>query len=149
MSFATELVVTLEKPLAETTRCFNCPAYKQSFHYGQDMRIKYQKAEDRADYWCRQAHDYKAKYEYLQKLHFGKSTEKNILPKAKSSDDPSQNTEPKKHGAQKGHVGHGRNIPDHLPQKEQIHDIPADERHCDSCSNPFEDFSDEENFLRS
>lgn len=47
--------------------------------------------------------------------------------------------EGKKRGAQMGHQGHGRQIPQGLPTVEAIHEIPPEQKVCPHCGKPYRD----------
>ncbi|CAA7603376.1 Transposase IS66 family [Acididesulfobacillus acetoxydans] len=49
--------------------------------------------------------------------------------------------EKKKRGAQKGHRGHGRQIPKDLPLTEVIHEIPPEQKVCPHCGKPYRDLN--------
>ena len=46
---------------------------------------------------------------------------------------------PKKKGGQKGHKGHGRKIPEHLPIVERVHEPSQEDCVCERCGKPFEE----------
>lgn len=48
---------------------------------------------------------------------------------------------PRSKGAQKGHKGHGRKIPENLRVIEQIHELPESERFCKTCGKSFRELS--------
>lgn len=61
----------------------------------------------------------------------------------KSSDAPAKTRKlatnnKRKRGAQPGHKGAGRKIPQNLPIVERIHQIPEDQQHCSICQQPLE-----------
>lgn len=47
----------------------------------------------------------------------------------------------RKRGAQPGHTGQGRKIPDSFPVIEVIHEIPKDQKVCSHCGKPFRDLN--------
>lgn len=70
----------------------------------------------------------------------------NSQDKAKSSlqaDDsiPKSQSKSRKRGGQKGHKGYGRKLPENLPVKDCVHEIPEEQRHCEICNAPFEEIS--------
>jgi transposase len=144
MSSAIDVVLTPPESIPQTSSCLTCPAYQRAFHRDQFQQHEIQRLKAQVYYWRGQAQDYKAKYGYIQKLHFGRSAERNAEPKKKRQDVESTDTTSKTHGAHEGHVGHGRNIPFDLPQEEKTHEISPCDRHCDSCGCPYDDFPDEE-----
>lgn len=84
-----------------------------------------------------------------ENLLFGKKSEKS---KAKSeetstkstrsqagsddSEDQGRAEEKRGRGAQAGHEGHGRKIPEDLPVEEEIHEVPPDDAVCPKCGKP-------------
>lgn len=50
--------------------------------------------------------------------------------------DDTNGQEKKRRGATRGHKGYGRNIPDNLPVRDQIIDIPEDQKKCACCGEP-------------
>lgn len=69
-----------------------------------------------------------AKNNLLNRMVFGKKKEK-------------ETTRPciriiKKRGGALGHTGHGRKIPKNLPEKEEIVDLPEEEKFCSFCGKP-------------
>lgn len=79
-------------------------------------------------------HDAEARNNLLNKMVFGKKSEK--TPK-----EPEQSFagRRKKRGAVKGHTGHGRKIPQNLPIEEEIIALPDDEKICPCCGLPFKE----------
>jgi transposase len=63
---------------------------------------------------------------------------------APTADAPGAPTAPPKpkrrRGQQPGHKGHGRRHYDHLPAKEEVRDLPPDQRQCRRCGRPFDPF---------
>lgn len=47
----------------------------------------------------------------------------------------------RKRGAQPGHAGRGRKLPDSIPMIEVIHDVPTDHKACPNCGKPYRDLS--------
>lgn len=54
---------------------------------------------------------------------------------------PPQDDGLRKRGAQRGHKGHGRKIPDAFPVIEVIHEIPTDQKVCLHCGKHFRDLN--------
>ena len=96
--------------------------------------------KDRADYWYQEAQKHKADADYLRKLHFGEKSERKTN-ELKTFSGELQDSSPKRHGAQRGHKGHGRKIPFDLPTEDQIHIIEAQERFCRQCGGAFEEMN--------
>lgn len=55
--------------------------------------------------------------------------------------DPPMSDGKKKRGAQVGHRGHGRKIPDSIPSIEVIHEIPEDQKICRECGLSYRDIT--------
>jgi len=64
----------------------------------------------------------------LSKTAFGKKSEK------RREEEEIKPTKPR--GRKQGHIGSGRKIPENLPEKEEIIEIPPDERFCPDCGLP-------------
>ena len=77
-----------------------------------------------------------AKNNLLNKMAFGKKSEK------KESEEPHPTIS--KRGAIKGHTGHGRKIPENLPEREKIIDLPPEKRFCPFCGKPYKEIGLEE-----
>ncbi|GAH49413.1 unnamed protein product, partial [marine sediment metagenome] len=71
-----------------------------------------------------------ARNNLLNKMVFGKKSEK------KESEEPDV-TISKKRGATGGHTGHGRKIPENLPEREKIIDLPKEKKFCSFCGKPY------------
>ena len=78
-----------------------------------------------------------AKNNLLNKIAFGRKSEK------EESEEPHR-PGGKKRGAVNGHTGHGRKIPENLPERVQIIDIPEEEKFCPCCGKPYEEIGLEE-----
>jgi len=77
------------------------------------------------------------KVKLLNKLAFGKKSEKH-----QQEEEPL--VEYKKRGAVAGHKGRGRKIPKYLPVKDEIIDIPDEEKFCPICGLPYKQTEMEE-----
>jgi len=71
-----------------------------------------------------------ARNNLLNKMAFGKKSEK------KETSETSV-VETKRRGAVKGHTGHGRKIPENLPEREEIIDLPEEKKFCSYCGKPY------------
>lgn len=71
-----------------------------------------------------------ARNNLLNKIVFGKKSEK------KENKKPGL-TISKKRGATRGHTGHGRKIPENLPEREKIIDLPKEKKFCSHCGKPY------------
>ncbi len=86
---------------------------------------------------------------HREAMLFGSTSKPKISTPQDSKDQPtdftdlgddafsSQHQKKRKRGGQKGHKGHGRKIPEHLPVLEQIHDVPPELAVCPKCGRPF------------
>lgn len=88
---------------------------------------------------------------YREDMLFGRKSEKKtppgeVISESESVPDGPDDTlfvdkpaEPKrKRGAQEGHRGNGRKIPENLPVRTQIHEVPPEMRVCPRCGKPLE-----------
>ena len=73
----------------------------------------------------------------LNKMVFGKKSEKKETEKLAVG-------ETKRRGAVRGHTGHGRKIPENLPEREEIIDLPEDKKFCQYCGKPYVEIGLEE-----
>jgi len=71
-----------------------------------------------------------ARNNLLNKMVFGRKSEK------KESEEPDV-TISKNRGATRGHTGHGRKIPENLPEREKIIDLPEEKKFCSFCGKPY------------
>ncbi len=71
-----------------------------------------------------------ARNNLLNKMVFGRKCEK------KENEEPGL-TISKKRGATRGHTGHGRKIPENLPEREKIIDLPKEKKFCSFCGKPY------------
>lgn len=83
----------------------------------------------------REVEHWKAQVLDLKQRLYGKRSEKYSKVTTQQYANP-----PRKRGQQKGAPGHGRTGRSHLPVVEEIRDIAADERHCQTCGEPFLSF---------
>lgn len=78
------------------------------------------------------------KVRLLNKLAFGKRSEK------QQQDESGSQRQHKRRGAVTGHKGSGRKIPKELPVKEEVIDIPDEEKFCPVCGLPYKETGIEE-----
>jgi len=78
------------------------------------------------------------KVKLLNKLAFGKRSEK------QQQDESGSQRQHKRRGAVTGHKGSGRKIPKELPVKEEVIDIPDEEKFCPVCGLPYKETGIEE-----
>jgi len=71
-----------------------------------------------------------ARNNLLNKMVFGRKSEK-------KESERSPTTISKKRGATRGHTGHGRKIPENLPEREEIIDLPEEKKFCSFCGEPY------------
>jgi transposase len=100
----------------------------------RDNRIKELRCEN--ELLKKKLQGLKAKNNLLNKMVFGKKSEK------KESEEPHPTIS--KRGAIKGHTGHGRKIPENLPEREEIIDLPPEEKFCPFCGKPYKEIGLEE-----
>jgi transposase len=77
------------------------------------------------------------KIKVLNKIAFGKNTEKQQEQEKIVSGH-------KKRGAVSGHTGRGRKLPENLPEKQEVIDIPKDQQVCPNCGLPYKETTMEE-----
>jgi transposase len=116
--------------------------YEREYHAHKETRQKLDAAEAEIVYLKQRVEKLEADNVYLRKLLFSKKTEK--YREIAIEPEPSAETAPKTHGAQKGHKGHGRKIPFHLPTQDHRHSIHPEECFCSSCGLPFKELNSEE-----
>jgi len=80
----------------------------------------------------------KARSNLLNKIAFGRKSEK------KEAEEVPVIKGAKKRGAVNGHTGHGRKIPENLPEREEIIELPQEKKFCECCGEPFEEIEIEE-----
>ena len=78
-----------------------------------------------------------ARNNLLNKMVFGKKSEK------KETSETSV-VKTKRRGAVRGHTGHGRKIPENLPEREEIIDLPKEKKFCQYCGKPYKEIGLEE-----
>lgn len=141
-----------EKPLCTSPNCGPVKALKKSVKdlAEENARLKQQLADRDV-----RIEELEAQVRNLRGDLFGTSSEKlpteNLRLAAKDGvaiEDPTDIAVPactsptegkKKRGAQKGHRGHGRQIPAGIPVVEAVHEIPADQKICPRCGNHYRD----------
>ena len=91
-----------------------------------------------------------AKANLFSRMLYGRKTEKGQSPQARANSDNTpesdkdeeyqdygnETDDKKKRGAKPGHEGHGRKTAKNLPVREQIIDIPENEKKCACCGKP-------------
>jgi len=78
-----------------------------------------------------------ARNNLLNKMVFGRKSEKKEGEKF-------PDVESKRRGATRGHTGHGRKIPENLPEREEIIDLPEEKKFCSHCGKPYREIGLEE-----
>jgi transposase len=89
-----------------------------------------------------------AKVATLARLAFGKSTEKKAAKGSPGGDDGgAEGARPggagRRRGQRPGSRGHGRRDYSHLPGREEIHDVPGDQRACPHCGARYSWFAED------
>ncbi|MGO9078234.1 MAG: IS66 family transposase [Streptosporangiaceae bacterium] len=91
-----------------------------------------------------------AKVAVLARLAFGKSTEKKSAKGPAAGDDgggdgagPGGGRAGRPRGQRPGSRGHGRRDYSHLPGREEVHDVPEDQRACPRCGAAYAPFGEE------
>ncbi len=89
-----------------------------------------------------------AKVATLARLAFGKSSEKKTAKGPAAGDGGADGTPPggdtgRRRGQRPGSRGHGRRDYSHLPGREEIHDVPEDQRACPRCGTPYSWFAED------
>lgn len=115
--------------------------YEQEYSRHQETQHKLQIALDEIAYLKQKLEKLEADNAYLRKLLFSKKTEQ---ADSVFKDPGGRSEEVKTHGAQKGHKGHGRKIPFHLPTQDHRHFIAPEDCYCPECGLPFEELNTEE-----
>ncbi|GAH73367.1 unnamed protein product, partial [marine sediment metagenome] len=90
----------------------------------RDTTIK--ELRDENELLKRRLQQLEARNNLLNKMVFGRKSEK------KESEEP-QSAISRKRGATRGHTGHGRKIPENLPEREEIIDLPEEKKFCSYC----------------
>ncbi|MFQ5835942.1 MAG: IS66 family transposase [bacterium] len=94
----------------------------------RDTTIKEKRYEN--ELLKRRLQQLEARNNLLNKMVFGRKSEK------KENEEPDV-TISKKRGATRGHTGHGRKIPENLPEREKIIDLPEEKKFCSFCGKPY------------
>lgn len=116
------------------------------------LKIEYRILKSEAGYWKIMHHravlreqalkqkneELEAKLRLRERQLFGRKTEKKAQSDKGSTPPDKQNNRPR--GQQKGAKGHGRKCHDELPIKEDVVDLPEDEKQCPCCGLPFKAF---------
>ena len=90
-----------------------------------------------------------AKVATLARLAFGKSSEKKKSARRSpavgdgADGTPGADKAGRPRGQQPGSRGHGRRDYSHLPEREEIHDVPEDQRACPRCGSEYARFGEE------
>ncbi len=79
----------------------------------------------------------KARLRQRERMLFGRRSEKG---RSKTQGPICSKKQARKRGQQPGAAGHGRRLHDNLVVKEEIHDLPEDQKCCPCCRLPFDPF---------
>lgn len=109
------------------------------------LRKEVDKLMDLMDFATEKIRNLDGENKRLKKQLYGTKSEKRKVEERRSSS-PAANKEDarRKRGAQDGHEGHGRKIPENLPVVEQFHELPEEERCCKRCGLPLKELSSTE-----
>jgi transposase len=122
--------------------CKDCPVNKQYYIALNERgfyKAQHRKAKKRIEELEKENKELKAKLRMREQQLFGKQTEKS--PKNEAQGDSDREEQPKRNrGQQPGQAGHGRGHHKGLEVVEQTIEIPEEEKHCEICGLPFEDF---------
>jgi transposase len=101
-------------------------------------KIMHHRAVLREQVLKRKNEELEVKLRLRERQLFGQKTEKKAQSDKSSNTPNEQNKRPR--GQQKGTKGHGRKCHDELPIKEDVVDLPEDEKQCPCCGLPFNPF---------
>lgn len=123
--------------LREEVESWKAEAHKQ-YCEAQYWRAMHQQALQRISERDQQIAQLKAEVRQLRQQLFGRKTEKGSLGQpAAAFEKPASN---RRRGQQRGSRGHGRRDHSHLPAKEVLIDLPAEQCCCPQCHLPYAEF---------
>jgi len=123
--------------LREEVEFWKAEAHKQ-YCEAQYWRAMHQQALKRIAERDQQIAELKANVRQLRQQLFGRKTEKGCMGQpAAAFEKPASN---RRRGQQRGSKGHGRRDHSHLPAKEVLADLPADQCCCPQCHLPYAEF---------
>lgn len=98
-------------------------------------RSMHSKAKEREERLQNENDELKAKLKLRERQLFGAKSEQ-----GKGKSEGQKEKEKRNRGQQPGAPGHGRKRHKDLPVKDEYHDLPDDQKHCQCCGLPFEPF---------
>lgn len=112
----------------------------------EHLSARWEETKNNIEWVLREIKKLRAENNYLKKLLYGDKSEKTKEIKENRGDfsTPGEENTERKPGAQEGHEGHGRKIPQNLPVVEEFHELPEKERYCQRCGLPLEELPDTE-----
>ena len=123
--------------LREEVESWKAEAHKQ-YCEAQYWRAMHQQALKRIAERDQQIAELKANVRQLRQQLFGRKTEKGGMDQpAAALEKPASN---RRRGQQRGSKGHGRRDHSHLPAKEVLLDLPAEQCCCPQCRLPYAEF---------
>ncbi|MBT9151185.1 MAG: hypothetical protein DDT40_01370 [candidate division WS2 bacterium] len=109
------------------------------------LRKEVNRSMDLMDFATKRMKALEGENNYLRKQLYGAKSEKQKTKERKGNLSPADKEETKRErGAQDGHQGHGRKIPENLPVVEEFYELPEEERYCKRCGLPVEELSSTE-----
>lgn len=103
----------------------------------KELKQQLQQAEAKANLFSRMLYGRKSeKGQSGQTESISNTSELNEGGQEQDYGDETEGREKKRRGARRKHKGCGRKIPDNLPVREQIIDLPEDQKRCSRCSKP-------------
>lgn len=125
-----------------SNECQSCPVrqeyYKASAERGY-WKALHNKAKERIAELEKENKELKAKLRMREKQLFGKKSEKGQQGK-QQADSNKEEKQKRNRGQQPGKPGHGRGKHERLEVIEETIEIPEEERCCETCGLPYEDF---------
>ena len=121
--------------------CSECPLQKETNKLRSEVgywRSMHRKAKEREAVLRKENKDLKAKVRLRERQLFGDKSEQS---KGENEHLPEENNEKKNRGQQKGAPGHGRKKHKNLSVVDEFYDLPEEEKVCECCGLPFEEFS--------
>ncbi|KKK45397.1 hypothetical protein LCGC14_3165630, partial [marine sediment metagenome] len=120
--------------------CKNCTFIKEYYIALCERgywKAQHSKATEREEELKKKIKELEAKLRMREKQLFGKKSEKSNKIEGQANADK---IEKKNRGQQPGKPGHGHGKHDRLEVIEEVIEIPEEERYCEICGLPFEDF---------
>ena len=127
-------------PNLSATPCANCPHTIEFTKQRRDAACylrMFQKTLEREVILKKEIGELKAKVSLRERQLFGKKSEKGNQSQSIQSK-PDKDKKPR--DLQPGSLGHGRRDHSHLPDQEEIRDLPEDEKNCPCCCLPLKPF---------